>query len=204
MAYSDFTTLTAVKKRFDLVTDETVDLFVAVSEVLVSEHLQVTLHENVPLALAIATEKARSELIIMPILVELRKLTNRQISLFSGVDFTVDETKGLNGVCDYIISRSHEQFAVNAPIVMLVEAKNEDMKRGISQCLAEMVAAQIFNRREGNENRLVYGVVTTGSNWRFLTLDGQTVLIDLPEYFINQVGKILGILYHLVMNNAND
>jgi hypothetical protein len=198
MAYSDFTTLTAVQKKFDLSIDETRTLFANVPEIQVSAHLQTTLQENIPLALAIATEKARSEMIIVPILIELRKLVDRQISLFSGVDFTVDEAKGLNGVCDYIISRSPHQLVVNAPILMLVEAKNEDMKRGLSQCLAEMVAAQLFNLREGNANQPVYGVVSTGSNWRFLTLEERTVLIDLPEYFINQIGKILGILLHLV------
>lgn len=198
MAYSDFTTLTAVQKKFDLIVDETRSLFANVPEIQISAHLQTTLQENVPLALAIATEKARSEMIIVPILVELRKLVHRQISLFSGVDFTVDEANGLNGVCDYIISRSPHQFALNAPILMLVEAKNEDMKRGLSQCLAEMVAAQLFNVREGNPTHLVYGVVTTGSNWRFLILQDRTVLIDLPEYFINETGKILAILLHCV------
>jgi len=106
-------------------------------------------------------------MIIVPILVELRKLVDRQISLFSGVDFTVDEANGLNGVYDYIISRSPRQFAVNAPILMPVKAKNEDMKRDLSQCLAEIVAAQLFNVREGNASHPVYGVVTIGSNCAF-------------------------------------
>lgn len=198
MAYSDFTNLSAVQKKFGLTVDETQTLFADIAEVAISDHLQTTLTENVPLALAIATEKARSEMIITPILVELRKLANHRISLFSGVDFTVDESRGLNGVCDYIISNSPQQLAINAPVLMLVEAKNEDMKRGLSQCLAEMVAAQLFNQREENVGRPVYGVVTTGSNWRFLMLTDQTVFIDLSEYFINEINQILGILLHLV------
>jgi hypothetical protein len=58
------------------------------------------------------SEKARSELIIAPILVDLRRQLNEQISLFSGVDFTVDETKGLNGTCDFIITQSPEILIV--------------------------------------------------------------------------------------------
>ena len=40
------------------------DLFAQVAEVTLSDYLSMTLKENVPLALAINTEKARSELII--------------------------------------------------------------------------------------------------------------------------------------------
>lgn len=75
----------------------------------------------------------------------------------------------------------------------MVEAKKEDINGGLGQCIAEMVAAQIFNKKHGDE-RTVYGTVTTGTNWVFLKLDGQTVAIDLAEYSINNPAKILGIL----------
>jgi hypothetical protein len=187
-----------VKKKFDLTLDETRNLFSTVPEVKISEILATILAENVPLALAISTEKARSEFIIAPILVELRKLVHHQISLFSGVDFTVNEEKGLKGICDFIITRSPEMFTVNAPVIMLVEAKNENLKSGLSQCLAEMVAAQEFNGQEGNDISKVYGVVTTGNLWKFIILEDKLALIDLPEYHINQAGKILGVLLQMV------
>jgi hypothetical protein len=151
-----------------------------------------------PLALAIDTEKARSELIVMPILVELKKqykLQNKsQISIFSGRDFTVDVSKGLNGFCDFLISRSPEQIVIEAPVVTLVEAKNDNIQSGLGQCMAEMIAAQVFNETKGNQISTIYGVITTGTNWRFLRLNGKTIDIDLNEYFISQLGKILGIL----------
>src|SRR5215216_1773346 len=103
MAYSDFS-LADVKRKFHLIIDEDVDLHSTASEAAVSAWLTDTLQETLPLALAINTEKVRSELIIAPILVELRKLTGRSISFFSGVDFTIDPAQGLNGVCDYIVS----------------------------------------------------------------------------------------------------
>jgi len=197
MAYSEFT-LTAVKRKFGLVIDETTNLFGSIAEVPISEHLHTTFQENTPLALAIATEKARSELIIAPMLVELRKLMRHQISLFSGIEFVVDETQGLNGVCDFILSQSPEQLTLTSPIVMLVEAKNEDMKRGYGQCIAEMVGAQVYNERDGVIGRVIYGVVTTGNIWRFLRIEGNAVQIDIAEYYISQPGKIIGILLHLV------
>nr|WP_322744473.1 MULTISPECIES: hypothetical protein [unclassified Coleofasciculus] len=65
---------------------------------------------------------------------------------------------------------------------------------GLGQCVAEMVAAQIFNEREGNEISVIYGTVTSGTNWKFLKLKGKVVEIDLVEYYLTDVNKILGIL----------
>jgi hypothetical protein len=171
MVYSNFTFRTLIKD-FALTLKEQQNLFAAVPEHEPSEFLDMTLAENIPLALAIQTEKARSELIIAPILVELRKLTGRQISLFSGVDFTVDKEQGLSGICDYIISRSPEQLFVRAPVITIVEAKNENIKAGLAQCCAAMIAGQLFNADEGTELTTIYGVVTTGNIWKFLQLEG--------------------------------
>jgi hypothetical protein len=193
MPYSDFN-LAKVKKKFDLMTSEDTDIFAAVAELECSEYLAETLQYNVPLALASNSEKARSEMIITPILIEVRKQLDSQFSLFSGIDFNVDAEKGLTGFCDYIISSSSERLFVSAPVMMLVEAKKEDIMAGLGQCVAEMVAAQIFNEREENEISFIYGAVTSGTNWRFLKLEGKLVNIDLVEYYLTDVNKILGIL----------
>ncbi len=199
MAYSDFKLSESIK-LFGLNISETSELFAAVAEVECSEYLAFTLKENVDLAVAINTEKARSEMIIAPILLEMRRRLNYQVSLFSGVDFTVDNERGLNGICDFIVSRSVEQLFVRAPIITLVEAKNENLKTGFGQCVAEMVAAQLFNEREGNEIQTIYGVVTIGTIWRFLKLEDQVIQIDLSEYYITDVNKILGILFSTIHN----
>jgi hypothetical protein len=193
MAYSDFT-LSKFKKNFNIRIDEEVDLFANVEPVQVSDKLTTTLEETAELALAINTEKARSEMIITPILLEVRRQANYQISLFSGTDFNVDAEKGLNGYCDFIISRSKEQLTINAPVVIIVEAKNENIKGGLGQCAAAMLAAQLFNQEEGNEIETIYGAVTTGDIWKFLKLQGSDVLIDLNNYYIKEINKILGIL----------
>lgn len=103
------------------------DLFANVPEADVSSNLQETLKTNIPLALAINTEKARSELIIINILLEIKKLAMNQASLFSGIDFTVDKQKDLSGFCDFILSKSGEQLYLEAPVVTIVEAKNENI-----------------------------------------------------------------------------
>ncbi|MDF5728499.1 MAG: hypothetical protein PUP92_10785 [Rhizonema sp. PD38] len=84
---------------------------------------------------------------------------------------------------------------MRSPVVVVVEAKKEDIRGGIGQCLASMIAAQIFNNNNGdNVNTIYYGSVTSGTNWLFLKLEGSKVTIDLDEYFIDKPGKILGIL----------
>jgi hypothetical protein len=197
MAYSDFT-LTDIKRQFHLTLDETTDLFATVREVTGSPWLTEMLQETLPLALAVHTEKSRSELLIAPILVELRKRARHQVSLFSGIDFTVDPSQGLNGICDFLISRSPEQLFVSAPLLIVVEAKNENIKGGLAQCIAAMVAARLFNDREGSVTPAVYGAVTTGTNWRFLKLEADIVYLGRREYYIDRVEKILGILLYMV------
>ncbi len=59
-----------------------------------------------------------------------------------------------------------------------------------------MIAAQIYNEKEGQNINTIYGVVTSGTNWRFLKLEGKNVFIDLKEYYVENVAKILGILAH--------
>ena len=195
MTYSDFD-LKKVRHEFGLQIDEQPDLFVDVTLVQPSVMLADTLAETAHLAIAIHTEKARSEMLITPVLLDLWRQAQAQISLFSGTEFTVDEARGLTGYCDYILSRSKEQLTINAPVVMIVEAKNENIKGGLGQCVAEMIAAQLFNEREGNAIDTIYGAVTTGEIWKFLQLVGAVAAIDLSDYYIvRDVPKILGILW---------
>ncbi|MGB8701862.1 MAG: hypothetical protein WCD18_20800 [Thermosynechococcaceae cyanobacterium] len=181
MSYSDFK-LSQLVKDFGLTIQESSNLFSAISSAQASSTLVMLLNENIDLAVAINTEKARSELIIAPVLLEVRRQLKAQVSLFSGSDFTVDSDKGLSGVCDFILSKNPEQLFIRVPVVTVVEAKNENLKSGFAQCMAEMIAAQIFNQQEGNDIFDIYGVVTIGTIWRFLKLCQTMVEIDLSEY----------------------
>jgi hypothetical protein len=193
MSYSQFT-LETVEQAFGLAIIEKLDMFAAIPEVSISNFLKQCLEYNTPLALEIGTEKARSEMIITPILIELKQQFESKISLFSGREFNVDIQQGLIGYCDFIISKSPSQLLIKSPIAVIVEAKNDNIQSGLGQCIAEMVAAQILNRRQDNGNQTVYGSVTTGTNWKFLRLFDTTVEIDPNEYFLNNIGKLMGIL----------
>jgi hypothetical protein len=196
MAYRDFT-LQKLKTDLGLQVDEEPDLFASVEPVDSSDLLNTILQETVRLAIAINTEKARSEMIISPVLLEVRRQTQKPISLFSGTEFNVDAEKGLVGYCDYILSRSPSQLILNAPIVLITEAKNENIKSGLGQCIAAMVAAQYFNQQAQEQIDTLYGVITTGEIWKFVKLVGTIVSIDLTDYYIlPDLRKILGIFRH--------
>ena len=201
MAYSNFT-LETVRATFDLEEVDIAGLFSDSEPMPPSDLLTAVLARNIPLATAIATEKAKSEMIVADVLVELREQLNLSISLFSGIDFNVDDESGLTGVCDFLISLSPVQFVLEAPVIVLVEAKNDNLEAGLGQCVAEMVAAQRFNAEKGNDISCVYGATTTGVLWRFLKLEGKKLYIDMFPYHIERCDKILGILASMVHQKA--
>ena len=196
MAYSEFSLRDAVD-RFKLTIVDVPDLFSDAVEIAPGAMLTAILPEFLPLAFSINTEKARSELVIAPLLAALRFQLDHRFSIFSGIDFTVDASQGLSGYCDFILSRSAEQQYLQSPVAAIVEAKNENLKAGLGQCVAELVAAQLFNEREGQSGNEVFGAVTSGSVWRFLRLTGSRLELDQQEHHIGKLPKLLGILAYI-------
>ena len=201
MAYSDFT-IDKVEEAFQLNPSWIAGLFSQAEPLEPSAYLTTGLAKKAPLAIAMNTEKAKSELIVADILVELCELFEGRVSLFSGVDFNVDASQELTGVCDFLVSLSTNRLSVKAPVIVLVEAKKDSLTDGLGQCVAEMVAAQRFNAEAGNDIPRVYGATTSGTEWLFLKLKGQTLSIDMATYHISQCDKILGILASMVNQKA--
>lgn len=194
MAYSKFT-VAGLEERFGVEIRVVEDLVGGYPAVAPSELLRSILHRNLPLALPSGSEKARSEWIVAPILAEVRELLGERISIHSGVEFVVDRKRGLDGFCDFLIADSPQQLVVEAPVLCAVEAKEHNLRLGIAQCIATMIAARLFNEREGKPERVIYGCVTTGSAWLFLKLtDEKTVLVDQLEYPIRELDRLVGIL----------
>jgi hypothetical protein len=197
MVYSQFT-LEKIKGELGYQVIEGFGTFGNLPLAVVSPFLTDLLHRFTPLALSIDTEKARSEYIVAPILFELKSQLHNQVSLFSGREFNVDAALGLTGYCDFLVSRSTEQLLIEAPVLALVEAKNDNIASELGQCMAEMIAAQLFNQQKGHPLEWVYGVVTTGTNWKFLRLHDRSIELDLNEYFLGDLAKLFGILQHCV------
>ena len=196
MAYSDFL-LPQVKKAFGL-SERTVQLFATVEAIASSDWLQETLKYSLKLALSSSSEKARSEFIIAPILIELERRNQNKLSIFSGENLDVDSENGLRGECDFILSKGSISLTMQTPIISLVEAKKSDIKAGLGQCVAQMLGAQKFNQIEDNAIPIIYGCVTTGEDWQFLSLQDSQISVDAQRYYVNELGKVLGIFQSIL------
>jgi hypothetical protein len=196
MPYNNFT-VEEVGEKFNLVFKA--KSFLPELEVISpSNWLKETLMKTLPLTKMVGSKKARSEFIIAPILVELRGLSKDKISIFSGREFNVDQELGLNGVCNFLISKSSDQLTLSAPILALVEAKKGVLEDSWGQCIAEMVAAKRFNESKGKLINFIYGIVTSGSLWYSLQLQENLVLLDPDEYSLSPIEKLLAVLNWMV------
>ena len=199
MPYRQFTLSEAVED-FQLTLAEGERFFPEIPPIEPTPLLKELLKETVPWAIAVSSEKARSEGIINPVLLEAKRQLKGQISVFSGEEFNVQPDRDLTGYVDFLISRSPEQLFIKAPVMVLVEAKKEDLKPALGQCLAEMVAAQRFNQQKQQPISTLYGTVSSGTVWRFLQLKEQHLTIDLTDYPLPPVEQILGFLVWMVQN----
>ena len=197
MAYSDFT-LAQLRREYNLVIARQAGLFAAAPPAIVSDLLRQTLARQTDIAVNSGSEKARSEFLIAPILIEAYDQARDRANLFSGLEFTVDAQRGLSGFFDFFYTLAPLAIDIQAPVIAVVEAKKEDINAGIPQCLAELVAAQIFNATEERPIDTLYGVIVTGEVWRFLRLQGTNATIDTDDYFLVQPEKIVGIILSML------
>jgi hypothetical protein len=137
-------------------------------------------------------------MIIAPILLEMMEKNHRAFTIFSGETLDVDADKGLNGECDFIISRAIKAYTIQAPIFALVEAKQNIVENHIGQCVAQMMGVMIFNQSENQPIETIFGCVTNGEVWQFLKLENQTILIDARKYFLDNLEQILGVLQAII------
>ncbi len=195
MAYSEFKNIKSAKTAFNLTVIEGQRFLPEEMEAIApSPILSGYLQESLPIVATSGSEKARSEGIIYPVLLEVRRQLKHKISLFSGEEFNVDESVGLNGSCDFLLTLSPEILEIEAPAIAVVEAKKTDLKTGFGQCIAEMVAIQRFNEMNKSSIPVIYGIVSNGIQWQFLNLVESTIIIDLNVYSLPPIEQILGYL----------
>ncbi len=142
------------------------------------------------------TEKAKSELLIMPILRELQIKNINRFTVFSGFTFDVDIQQELNGVCDFLFSQHPDALEIKNPVFFMVEAKNRTIEEGFGQCAAEMYAARLFNQNIKND--VIHGAVTNGTEWVFLKLISNEILIDTNRYAISDLPEVLGAFQNII------
>jgi hypothetical protein len=194
MSYSDFT-LDSVYKVLGI-TFQPGSLFENVDFLEVPPWLQEALRKGMQLALL--SEKVRSELIVMPVLLTCRELSGNKFAIYSGQRLDVDPQRGLVGECDFILTTTEPVPLLQSPIAVILEAKKHDIEAALGQCAAQMVGARLFNQSEGREDKTIFGCVTTGEAWQFLKLVQTTLTIDRGRYYIDNVGRILGMFQAII------
>jgi hypothetical protein len=193
MGYSNFRKIKTVIKKFNLDL-KTVRLFENITPVLPSAWLNesLALIEYLPLT----NEKAKSERIISPILVEVSKNYKQQVSFFSGESIDIDSTLDLSGPCDFFFALQSPKPYIEAPIISVAEAKDEDMEWGIAQCAAQLYGAKLFNETEKKLIPFMYGCATDGVEWQFMRFENNIFYLDTKIY--TELKEILGIWHTII------
>lgn len=198
MTYSDFT-LEDVEAHLG-VTVQPADLFPNLAPAAGLDWLTATLAAGRELPLL--NEKSRSEFIVAPILLAVRQLSHGAVAIYSGQRLDVDAARGLTGACDFILAATPPVPVLRAPLVTIVEAKRGDIEAGLGQCVAQMVAARLFNERAGRGPSNVWGCVTSGDDWQFLRLAGAAVQLERRKYYITDLGSILAAFQAMIASLA--
>lgn len=199
MAYSDFT-FEELKIKFGINQYKKI-LFNAIEEIPSSDLLntQIAQAHEMPLV----SEKARSEFLIAPILLNIRFRNKENIELFSGANLDADKEAGLNGEVDFIFANAPHCESLTAPLVAVIEAKRSDIESSLPQCAAQMYGARVYNIKKGESSNVIYGCVTTGTEWRFMMLENTTLFIDQNRYHETDITLLLGIFQYIINEQLN-
>ena len=189
MAFSDFKTIPEVQERFRIRYTEN-DFFAVEEPTIVPSDQFLREFEFCRQHIDIfASEAARCEAIIFPILKEIYKPYANNYALWIKKTLTYDEI--LSGAPDYFISTRSElgMLIVGTPLILLVEAKKNDFEQGWGQCFAELVAAQKIN---DNTELPVYGIVTDGTLWQFGQLVGDAFTRNRTNFSLDNLPILFG------------
>lgn len=187
MAYRDFT-LESLRHRFGMTVHDRA-LFETMGDLVPSAWLRESLQKGS--RPAAVSEKARSEFIVAPLLIECCERMPSGINIFSGIRLDADPDQGLNGECDFILARSSSAIVLRAPLMLILEAKRGDLEEGIPQCAAQLLGASRYGDREARPLPYLYGCVTNGQLWQFVKLQANELHRHTECYAINEVSKIL-------------
>ncbi|MDZ7934458.1 MAG: hypothetical protein U5M51_05735 [Emticicia sp.] len=138
MAYSKFT-LDSIEQKFGY-KNHVENLFENIQKVEPSEWLRNSL--QIAQELPVKSEKAKSETIVFPILIELRNRNNKFFTIHSGDTLNADENQGLEGECDFILAKDSGTFNINLPIFQLLEAKKNDTEKWVN---LQILCTRIFD-----------------------------------------------------------
>ena len=193
MAYTEFS-LSDLEEKFGIKHERT-HLQFTFQRIEPSERLKLELEESAEMP--IKSEKARSEWIVVPILKELRRANSNFFTIYSGDTLVGDKLSGLQGECDFILSKDTKSYEISTPIFHIVGAKRNDLEEGVRQYAAQLVGAKMYNDRKGIKTEKIYGCTTTGDIWQFLEYSDK-IYIDIKKYYLGEIDELLGIFQNII------
>lgn len=105
------------------------------------------------------------------------------------IEYSIEVSDQLKGTLDYLITTDDKKIAV-------IEAKRDDLEKGFSQLIPEMIALKEEDEQE------IFGVVTTGASWQFGKLNQNTIYQDVDLYSCpGQLQEIVSILSTFLTEN---
>lgn len=138
------------------------------------------------LCVDLTSEIARREVLIAPTLLEVCRLSGSKLK----IEYPVMVNNFLKGTLDYlVISRTH---------LLVVEAKNADMPRGMTQLAVELIAMDSWTNLDVPH---LYGAVATGDIWKFAVLqrEQKSIHVDVNLYRVPaDLDSLLRILLGMI------
>ncbi len=195
MGYSNFRKIRTVVKKFDL-DAQIIPLFENTPKVEPSDWLVESL--RLSRLMPLMNEKTKAERVVSPILLEIVQNYHDKITLFSGEEISVNPSEDLSGECDFFFALHPPKPYIEAPIISLVEAKDEDMKWGLAQCSAQLYGAKLFNEQEGKTFPILYGCATDGVEWQFIRFQDNIFYVDNQVY--TDLRELLGVWHHILQS----
>jgi hypothetical protein len=193
MGYSNFKKLSQVTKRFGLKA-RLMPLFETVPPKSASDWLLQSL--EIAYKAPATTEKAKSERLVSPILMEVVQWFEQNVTLFSGEEININPSEDLAGPCDFFFGLYPLSPYIDTPIVSIAEAKDEDLEWGIGQCAAQLYAAHLLNVQEHKHLPILYGCATDGVEWQFLKFENSTFYVEPRP--ITDLPQILGTWHWII------
>lgn len=190
MAFSDYKNVAQVQKEFNIQYQEAT--FVPIKTVTPTATFVNEFEFNQRNIDVYASEAARTEMIIAPILREVYKAYYEQFAFW--IQKPIVYTAALSGTPDYIISTKSAlgKTVLETPLILVVEAKRNDFEQGWGQCLAELVAAQKLNNAPEFP---VYGIVTDGKLWEIGKLINDVFTKNVESYTVDHLAYLFGALH---------
>lgn len=193
MGYSDYT-FEKIRSKFGI-ENRKADLAFVVEPQEPTDTLKE--HLKYMKSLNLRSEKARSEAIVFPLLLDIRKRNNDFFTIYSGDNLNIN--KDLRGKCDFILAKDVNSYDIDYPIIQIVEAKKHDIEDlGVPQCAAQLIGARLFNQKNDIELKKIYGCATTGKLWQFLLLEGNTIYVDDKQYVLDNLTELLGVFQYII------